>query len=161
MSCIERVKKAGGSSAVKKSHKGICEIINPTPGLVYPTVDIREDIDMHFSFARDFHTIDRSTRACFDVDGIVPEVDDANDVVSTTVDANDVVRATIDVSEVRGCPSWMMAGNEQGAETIHAVNHSFAMEDVNFVDTMAPQDVIAEIGTDSAREMWIGRQFPD
>ncbi|KAJ8638677.1 hypothetical protein MRB53_012944 [Persea americana] len=80
-----RVKKVGGSSAAKKSHKGICEIINPMPGPVYPTVDIREDIDMHFSSAWDFHTTDCSTRACFDVDGIVPEADDANDVVSATV----------------------------------------------------------------------------
>ncbi|XXG41492.1 hypothetical protein AAC387_Pa01g1938 [Persea americana] len=92
MSCIERVKKVGGSSAVKKSCKGICEIINPAPGLVYPTVDIREDVDMHFSSAWDFHTTDRSIRACFDMDGIVPEADDANDVVSATVDANDGVR---------------------------------------------------------------------
>ncbi|KAJ8634502.1 hypothetical protein MRB53_008769 [Persea americana] len=148
MSCIERVKKVGGSSAAKKSRKRICEIINPTPSLVYPTMDIHEDVDMHFSSARDFHTTDRYTRACFDVDGMVHEADDANDVVSATVDASDVVRATIDMSEVHGCPSWMMASNEQGAETIYAVNHSFAMEDVNFVDTMAPQDVIAEIGTD-------------
>ncbi|XXG80000.1 hypothetical protein AAC387_Pa09g0959 [Persea americana] len=69
------------------------------PGLAYPTVDIREDVDMHFSSAWDFHTTNRSTRACFDVDGIVPEANDANDVVSTTVDANDVVRATVDMSE--------------------------------------------------------------
>lgn len=139
MSCIERVKKVCGLSVTKKSHKGICEIINPTPGLVYPTMDIDEDVDMHFSFARDFHTTDRSTRAFFYVGGIIPEADDANDVVSATVDANDVVRATVDMSKARGCPSRMMASNEQGAETIHVVNHSFAMEDVNFVDTMAPQ----------------------
>ncbi|KAJ8636129.1 hypothetical protein MRB53_010396 [Persea americana] len=107
-----KVKKVSVSSAVKKSRKGICEIINPTPGLVYPTVDIREDIDMHFSSTRDFHTTDRSTRACSNVDGIVPEADDANDVVIPSVDANDVVNATVDISEARGCPFWMMAGNE-------------------------------------------------
>ncbi|XXG61752.1 hypothetical protein AAC387_Pa05g0284 [Persea americana] len=112
MSCIERVKKVGGSSSAKKSRKKTCEIINPTPGLIYPTVDIREGVDMHFSSAWDFHTTDCSTRTYFDVDGIVPEADDANDVVSATVDANDVVRATVDMSEVRGCPSWMMVGNE-------------------------------------------------
>ena len=72
-------------------------------------MDICEDVDMHFSSAWDLHT---STRACFDMDGIVPEADDANDVVSATVDANDVVRATVDMSKVRGCPSWMMASNE-------------------------------------------------
>ena len=127
------------------------EIINPTPGLVYPTMNIREDVDMHFFSARDFHTTDRSIRAGFDVDGVDPE---ANDV-------NDAFCATIDMSKVHGSSSWMMAGNEQGPETIHAMNHSFAMEDVNFVDTMVPQDVITKTSTDSAREMCIGHQFPD
>ncbi|XXG53861.1 hypothetical protein AAC387_Pa03g1884 [Persea americana] len=143
ISCIERVKKVSVSSATKKSRKGICEIINPTPSLVYPSVDIREDVDMLFISTRDFHITDCSTRAGFYVDGIDPEANDANDVVS----------ATVDMSEVCESPSWMMAGNEQGAKTIHAVNHSFATEDVNFVDTMAPQDVLAETGIDSAREM--------
>ncbi|KAJ8627876.1 hypothetical protein MRB53_021183 [Persea americana] len=62
-----RVKKVSGSSAAKKSCKGI------------------------------YH----STRACFDVDEIVPEADDANDVVSATVDANDVVSPTVDMLEKR------------------------------------------------------------
>ncbi|KAJ8615355.1 hypothetical protein MRB53_034727 [Persea americana] len=64
---------------------------------------------MHLSSTWDFHTTVRSTRACFDVDGIVPESDDANDVVSATVAVSDVVRAAVDMSEVHGCPSWMMA----------------------------------------------------
>ncbi|XXG46540.1 hypothetical protein AAC387_Pa02g1358 [Persea americana] len=137
---LTRVKKVSDSSGAKKSPKGMKEIINPTPGLVYPTVNIREDVDMHFFSTRDFHTMDRSIRAGFDVDGLDPEANDVNDAFCTTVD----------MSKVHGSSSWMMAGNEQGAETIHAMNHSFAMEDVNFVDTMVPQDVITKTGTDSA-----------
>ena len=30
-----------------------------------------------------------------------------------------------------------------------------------FVDTMIPEDVVPEEGTGSAREMWLGREFPD
>ena len=61
-------------------------------------------------------------------------------------------------------PVIMMASdksNVAGANSVKNACPSSGHSGVNFVDNMVPEELNADVGNNLAREMWIGREFPD
>ncbi|RWR87935.1 hypothetical protein CKAN_01689900 [Cinnamomum micranthum f. kanehirae] len=151
---VKRKDMHGGSqdssNRPEKSYKGK-EVLHPTHVREHPTVNLCENNDMRSSSAHNVHSTDRTPGADYDIDRIDAEAEAPNDTIC----------ADVDFTKVYGNSIGVMTGNEHEATPINKVDPSNAISDVNFQDTMVPDDSTSETRTNSAREMWIGRLFPD
>ena len=116
----------------------------------FPTIDIQEDDD----------TIFPTTLSYFEDDdeSMFEEVN----VELLDVNGSESVRsapaANVDVNGSLATAQLINLGVQRDT-TSRIEEDGFSKSP--FVDTMIPEDVVPEQGTGSAREMWLGREFPD
>ncbi|RWR83613.1 Transposase, MuDR, plant [Cinnamomum micranthum f. kanehirae] len=117
-----------------------------------PTVDLQENNDMHFSTVRNI-TIPHDTLGQeIDVDNIE---DGAEYGDENHFDENNFTGQI---------PVIVMGSDKSNIVGANPVNNAFPSSEhsgVNFIDNMVPEESNVDIGNNSAREMWVGREFPD
>ena len=123
---------------------------SPPPLKDFLTIDIQEDDDTFFPTTLSYF-VDDDESMFEEVNVELLDVNGSKSVRSAPT-------TNVDVNGSSAIAELINSGVQRDTTSR---NEEDGFSKSPFVDTMIPEDVVPEEGTDSAREMWLGREFPD
>ncbi|XXG62347.1 hypothetical protein AAC387_Pa05g0719 [Persea americana] len=114
----------------------------------HPTTDLGDDTGMHFPSVRDDDNVSNDT------------LDGDFDFARMRGDDIHLIRPPYN-GQLHSIPIFKAESDNHEANPTNTDLRSNEVSVADFDDKMEPDDVQADVGNDSARDMWIGRVFPD
>ena len=127
------------------------EVIEPLQSHELPTVDLHDDEHMHFQTIRN----DLSPHHPVGQKEFVDDMD-----VGVDSHANIQIEKQSPIAHLSGIPTFKAEVNTNIVNPSNTANVSNEAPHLDLDDNMVPEEVNTGIGSNSRRDMWVGREFP-
>ena len=127
------------------------EVIEPLQSHELPTIDLHEDEDMNFQTVRNNLSPHQSLEQEEFVDDMGIGVD---------AHANIQIEKQNPNGHICGIPTFKAEVNTNIVNPSNTANVSNEAPHLDLDDNMVPEEVNTGIGSNSRRDMWVGREFP-